>query len=88
VNALILSLRDSSPIIISAVYNGDFNGAYFKFREDGTYKFVDYAGIGADITRGNYVIKDSLITLDESTIGNVIVSNQLAIRIDSSNTKC
>ena len=46
----------------------------------GTYKFVDHAGIGADITRGNYEIKDSLITLDKSKIGNVIVSNKLAIR--------
>lgn len=37
--------------------------------------------------RGNYKIKDSLITLDRSEIRNVIVSNKLAIRIDSTNTK-
>ena len=87
VNAFVLSLRDHSFVIIQAGYDGGNNGVWFEFREDGTYKFVDHAGIGADITRGNYVIKDSFITLDKSTIGNVIVSNQLAIRIDSSNTK-
>ncbi|WP_139422960.1 hypothetical protein [Chryseobacterium mulctrae] len=80
INALILCLRDSSSVVIQASYDGGYNGAWFEFREDGTYKFVDHAGIGADITRGNYEIKDSLITLDKNKIGNVIVSNKLAIR--------
>ncbi|HEX7869838.1 MAG TPA: hypothetical protein VF455_06965 [Chryseobacterium sp.] len=80
INALILCLRDSSSVVIQASYDGGYNGAWFEFREDGTYKFVDHAGIGADITRGNYEIKDSLITLDKSKIGNIIVSNKLAIR--------
>lgn len=80
VNAFVLSLRDNSHVLIQASYDGDYNGAWFEFREDGTYKFVDHAGIGADITRGNYEIKDSLITLDKSTIGNVVVSNTLLFR--------
>lgn len=83
INALILSLRDSSSVVIQASYDGGYNGASFEFREDGTYKFVDHAGIGADITRGKYEIKDSLITLDKSKIGNVIVSNKLAMLKDS-----
>lgn len=80
VNALVLSLRDRSPVLIQASYNGDFNGAWFEFREDGTYKFVDHAGVGADITRGNYQMKDSIIILDKNEIGNIIVSNILLLR--------
>lgn len=80
VNAFVLSLRDHSRVIMHAGYDGDFNGAWFEFREDGTYKFVNHAGIGADITRGNYEIKDSIITIDRSKIGNVIVSNTLLFR--------
>lgn len=87
ITSLVLDMRDNSPTIIHAGYDGDFNGAWFEFREDGTYKFVDHAGIGADITRGNYQMKDSIIILDKSTIGNVIVSNKLAIRIDSTGEK-
>lgn len=87
VNAFVLSLRDHSRVIMHAGYDGDFNGAWFEFREDGTYKFVDHAGIGADITRGNYEIKDSIITIDRCKIGNVIVSDKLAVRKDSTNTK-
>ena len=80
VNAFVLSLRDNSRVLIHAEYDGGFNGAYFKFREDGTYKFVDHAGVGADIIRGNYQIKDSIITLDKNEIGNIIVSNTLLFR--------
>lgn len=49
VNAFVLILRDNSYVLIHAGYDGDFNGAWFEFREDGTYKFVDHAGIGADL---------------------------------------
>jgi len=87
VNALVLSLRDRSPVLIQASYDGDFNGAWFEFRKDGTYKFVDHAGLGADITRGKYEINDTLIFLDKSKIGNVIIANKLAIRMDSTNRK-
>lgn len=87
VTSLVLTVRDNSPTIIHASYDGDFNGAWFEFKEDGTYKFVDHAGIGADITRGNYQMRDSIIILDKSTIGNVIVSNKLAVRIDSTGVK-
>ncbi|WP_131777651.1 hypothetical protein [Chryseobacterium sp. JAH] len=80
VNAFVLSLRDNSRVLIHAEYDGGFNGAYFKFREDGTYKFVDHAGVGADIIRGNYQIKDSIITLYKNEIGNIIVSNTLLFR--------
>ena len=75
-----LRLRDRSPIIIQAGYDGDFNGAWFEFRKDGTYKFGNHAGIGADYFRGKYELKDSIITLDKKEIDNVIKTNKLAIR--------
>ncbi|MCI3936883.1 hypothetical protein MQX03_06705 [Chryseobacterium aahli] len=80
INAFVLSLRDNSPVLIQASYDGDYNGAWFEFRKDGTYKFVDHAGVGADITRGNYQMKDSIIILDKNEIGNIIVSNTLLFR--------
>ena len=75
-----LSLRDNSPIIIQAGYDGGFNGAWFEFRKDGTYKFGNYAGIAADYFRGKYQLKDSIITLDKNEIDKVIKTNKLAIR--------
>lgn len=77
-----LSWRDNSPIIIQAGYDGGFNGAWFEFREDGTYKFGNHAGIGADYFRGKYELKDSIITLDKNEIDKVIKTNKLAIRND------
>lgn len=86
-----LRLRDHSPVIIKAGYDGDFNGAWFDFRKDGTYKFVNHGGVGADISRGNYRINDSIITLDKDHIGGVLKTRKLAIRaikdFDSEKTK-
>lgn len=75
-----LSLKDNSPIIIQAGYDGGFNGAWFEFRKDGTYKLGNHAGIGADYFRGKYELKDSKITLDKNEIDKVIKTNKLAIR--------
>jgi hypothetical protein len=76
----VLAARDKSPILIQAGYDGGFNGAWFEFREDGTYKFGNSGGIGATYSRGKYILKDSIITLDKSNIDNVIQSKLLAIR--------
>ena len=75
-----LLMRDNSPVIIHAGYDGDFNGAWFEFRKDGTYKFGNHASLGADYFRGKYELKDSIITLDKNKIDNVIKTNKLAIR--------
>jgi hypothetical protein len=77
----ILMSRDKSPILIQAGSDGGFNGAWFEFREDGTYKFVNSGGIGASYFRGTYSVNDSIITLDKANINNVIKNNKLAIRI-------
>ena len=76
----ILEIRDNSPVLIQAGNDGGFNGAWFDFRKDGTYKFVNSGGIGADIFRGKYEIKDSIIILDKKDIDNFIKSDKLAIR--------
>ena len=76
----LLEIRDDSPVIIQAGYDGGFNGAWFDFRKDGTYKFVNSGGIGADIFRGKYEIKDSIIILDKKDIDNFIKTDKLAIR--------
>lgn len=75
-----LKSRDNSPLIIQAGYDGGFNGAWFEFREGGSYKFVNSGGIGATIFRGSYAMKDSIIVLDKSDIDNVIETKLLVIR--------
>lgn len=74
---------DKSPIILQAGYDGGYNGAWFEFREDGTYKFGNSSGLGASYFRGKYVFKDSLIILDVNQIDNVVSSNRFLIRNDS-----
>ena len=79
-SSLMLKIRDNSPVIIQAGYDGGFNGAWFDFRKDGTYKFANSGGIGADFFRGKYTLSDTIITLDKTEIDNVIKTNKLAIR--------
>jgi hypothetical protein len=81
-----LSLRDKSPILLKAGYDGGYNGAWFEFREDGTYKFSNSSGIGVDYFRGKYSITDTIIILDKMNIDNVIQSNKLVIRQNPSLT--
>ena len=74
--------RDNSPSQIYCVTKmNDFNGVSIDFRKDGTYKLTSWS-IGADIYRGKYTIKDSIITIDKSKIENCIVSNRFVIRQD------
>ncbi|MDF2438869.1 MAG: hypothetical protein K0Q95_3245 [Bacteroidota bacterium] len=80
VTSYVLSLRDKSPKLLQAAYDGGYNGAWFEFREDGTYKFCNSSGIGVDYFRGKYSMTDTIITLDKMNIDNVIKSNKLAIR--------
>jgi hypothetical protein len=76
----LLKSRDNSPVLIQAGYDGGYNGAWFDFREDGTYKFVNSGGIGATYFRGTYSLNDSIIILDKSNIDNVIQTQKLVIR--------
>lgn len=77
-----LKKKDSSPSQIYCVSKMmDFNGISIDFRKDGTYKLTSWS-IGADIYRGNFTLKDSIITIDKSKIENAIVSNRFVIRQD------
>ncbi|MBI3235346.1 MAG: hypothetical protein HYZ42_15140 [Bacteroidetes bacterium] len=80
VSNYLLKSRDNSPVLIQAGYDGGFNGAWFDFREDGTYKFANSGGIGATYFRGTYTLKDSMIILDKSNIDIVIKTHNLVIR--------
>jgi hypothetical protein len=75
-----LKLPDKSPVILQASNDGGFNACWLEFREDGTYKFGNSGGIGAEYFRGDYEINDSIIILDKSTIDRVILTNRLVIR--------
>lgn len=78
----ILDIRDKSPSKLFCVTKiVDFNGASIDFREDGTYKLTSWC-LGADYYRGTYTIQDSIITMDKSSIGNIINSKQLVIRTE------
>jgi hypothetical protein len=82
VTHLLLLQRDKSPSKLYCVSKiTDFNGVSIDFREDGTYKLTSWC-LGADVYRGLYTIKDSIITLDKNNIDNFIESNRLLIRQD------
>ena len=74
--------RDNSPSEIYCVTKmNDFNGVSLDFRKDGTYKLTSWS-LGADIYRGKFTIKDSIITIDKSKIESCIVSNKFVISQD------
>lgn len=74
--------RDNSPSQIYCVTKmNDFNGVSIDFRKDGTYKLTSWS-LGADVYRGKFTIKDSIITIDKSKIESCIVSNRFVIRQD------
>lgn len=72
--------RDGSPIKFSCTSKMvDFNGVYIDFREDGTYKLCSWS-LGADYYRGTYILKDSIITLNNLSKKAPLQSNILVIR--------
>jgi hypothetical protein len=81
---IILSLRDNSPVMLTADNIDDLSSASIDFRKDGTYKLSGYSVFTIDLFRGNYAIKDSIIALDKSDIDGIIKSNRLAIKTDDS----
>jgi hypothetical protein len=78
--AYILEARDNSPILLEAGYDGGFNGAWFEFREDGTYKFANSGGIGATYTRGKYQFNGNRIILDRDNLDGAVLTRFLLIR--------
>ena len=77
-----LRQRDNSPSQFYCVSKvSDFNGVSIDFRKDNTYKLSNWC-MGESISRGKYIVKDSIITLSNTPIGRVIVSSKLVIRSD------
>lgn len=75
-------LRDRSPVRWSVVTTEtDFNGVSIDFRVDGSYKLTSWC-LGADYYRGRYLVRDSIIVLDQSRIERIIESDQLLMRCD------
>jgi hypothetical protein len=67
------------PVLLQAGYDGGFNGAWFEFREDGTYKFANSGGIGATYIRGKYRLKGNNIILDRDNLDNAVLTKFLLI---------
>lgn len=76
----IMIARDSSPVLLKAGYDGGFNAAWFEFREDGTYEFVNSGGIGATYTRGKYRLTGDNIILDRDSLDGAMKTKYLLIR--------
>ena len=82
---LILSLnfyqdrKMNSPTLLSAFYDGGFNGFSIDLKDDGNYVMANGSGLGQYYLYGTYTILDSIITLDKSNIDNIIKTNRLAI---------
>jgi hypothetical protein len=72
--------KTNSPTLISAFYDGGFNGFSIELKENGNYIMANGSGLGQSYFYGTYSINDSIVTLDKSNIDNVIVTNKLVIR--------
>jgi hypothetical protein len=76
----IMIARDSSPVLIQAGYDGGYNGTWFEFREDGTYKFANSGGISVTYIRGAYKLNKNNIVLDKSNLDGAVTTQYLSIR--------
>lgn len=58
-------MRDSSPVILQAHYDGDINGLTLYLRENKTYKIQDFGFLGGTNHYGEYKIKGDTIILSK-----------------------
>ena len=72
--------KTNSPTLISGFNDGGFNGFSVDFKTDGTYVMANGSGLGQSYFYGKYTLKDSIITIDKSSIDNGIKTNKLVIR--------
>jgi len=66
--------------LLTGYYDGGFNGFSIDLKENGTYIMSNGSGLGESYFYGTYTIKDSIITIDKSSIDNVITSDRLVVR--------
>jgi hypothetical protein len=69
------------PSLLTASYDGDINGASIDFKNDSTFIFENSAVEMSDYTYGTYKISGNKITLDKNFIENIILTDQLEIRV-------
>ena len=77
----------NSPTLISAYYDGDYNGFSIDLKENGNYIMASGSPLGQSYYYGTYTIKDSIVTLDKSNIGKVLTTEKLVIRTITKNLK-
>jgi hypothetical protein len=70
----------SSPSILEAYYKGNLSDIGIDLKVDGSYIISNGGFGGVNYFYGKYKIKDSIITLDNDSIDNVINTNTLVIR--------
>ena len=74
------------PTLLRVYYDGDFNGAGFDFKTDGTYIFDDFC-LGSNFTYGTYKIAGNKITLDRDTADYFAGMKHLEVRWTDSHNK-
>lgn len=72
--------RMSAPTLVSAFYDGGFNGVSIDFKVDGNYILSNGSRLSQSYSYGTYVIADSVITLDKVDIDDVIRSKTFVLR--------
>lgn len=55
--------RSTVPVILSAYYDGDYNGTGINLRVDGSYEAIDGVTFGGDILYGDYRLSGDTIVL-------------------------
>ncbi|WP_027002324.1 hypothetical protein [Hugenholtzia roseola] len=73
----------NTPTLIRAFYDGDFNGFSVDFKKNGNYVIANGSGLGQRYFYGTYTLKDSLITIDKSSISTCIKTNKFVIRTEN-----
>ena len=84
-----LNLRESSPVVLQAHYDGDINGLTLYLRQNKTYKLSDYAVFSETTNYGEYRISGDTILLsekdplgeDRSIMGNKLLIDKGVILI-------
>ncbi len=69
-----------SPLLLQAGYDGQYTGAWFAFRQDGSYQFCNTRNPERRFYNGSYSIQDSLIKLASAGIDQMVCARSLAIR--------
>ena len=78
-------IKNKSPIVFTAIYDGDTNGININLRQDKTYVIENYSVLGGEFFEGNYTIIEDTIILDNlKPLGNDnnFITNKLIIKED------